>query len=112
MRFDCVYADAQDDGFLGVVLRQIPLESMGLDGAALRHVFGIEIENYPFPPVILEADGSAFLGFQREIGSFGAFSRRLGSGQETGGRKERRKNDGELHNAYNATKRLSHPPGS
>ena len=41
------HADAHDDRALAVVLGQVLLEVVRLDGAALRHVLGVEVQDHP-----------------------------------------------------------------
>jgi len=66
--FDSVEADAENDGVESVVLIEVALEVMGLDGAALGLVLGIEIENDPLAFEVREADGLVFLRGQGEVG--------------------------------------------
>jgi len=58
---DAVAADAQDDGIAFDIMRLIHLKLVGFAGSTRRLIFWIEIQHDPFPPVILQADGSAVL---------------------------------------------------
>ena len=67
--FHGVEGDAEDDGVGGVVLGLVALEVMGLDGATLGLVLGVEVEDDPLALVVGEGDGLVFLGGQGEVGS-------------------------------------------
>ena len=62
-----IHADADDDGVLLLVLRQVLLEVVGFDGAALRHVLRVEVQHHPLSLIVLQADVAALLGRQREL---------------------------------------------
>ena len=59
--FDGVEADAEDDCVEGVIPGHVALEVVGLDGAALGLVLGVEVEDDPLALVVGEADGLVFL---------------------------------------------------
>jgi hypothetical protein len=66
---DGIEADAEDDGVEGVVLIEVTLEVVGLDGATLGLVLGVEVEDDPLAFEVGEADGLVFLGGQSKVGS-------------------------------------------
>ena len=84
MGIDVIGADADDGGLLCGVLVLIALEVVGFDSAALSHVFRVEVNDHPLAFEILQADGFAFLGFEGEVGGFGAFGREVGGGGGSG----------------------------
>src|SRR5579863_496510 len=56
-----VDADAEDDGVVGVILGLVALEVVRLDGAALGHVLGVEVEHDPLAVEAVERDLRAIL---------------------------------------------------
>ena len=58
---DGVEADAENDGIESVVLIEVALEVVSLDGASLGLILGIEVENDPLTLEVAEADGLVFL---------------------------------------------------
>jgi len=70
--FDGVEADAEDYRVQSVILGHVALEVVGLDGAALGLVLGVEVEDDPLALVVGEADGLVFLRGQGEVGRGGA----------------------------------------
>jgi hypothetical protein len=66
--FDGVEADAEDDRVGGVILGDVALEVVSLDGAAGGLVLGVEVEDDPLALVVGEADGLVFLRGQGEVG--------------------------------------------
>ena len=58
---DRIERDAEDDRAERVVLGQITLEVMRLDGAALSEILGIEVQNDPFASEIVKAYRRAIL---------------------------------------------------
>jgi len=115
VRIDIIGADAYDGGFLRRVLIQIALEVVGFDGAALRHVFRIKVEDHPLTAELLQADGFALLGLKLEIRRHTALGRDVGGAQDGGGRGEtqRERGDderkGEFHTPFNACGAAIHP---
>jgi hypothetical protein len=65
---DRVHAHAEDHGVLGLELRQRVLKLVRLDGAAARHVLGIEVEHDPLAAIAIERDRLAGLRGQGEGG--------------------------------------------
>src|ERR1039457_3757046 len=63
-----IHADADDDGVLLLVLRQVLLKVVRFNGAALRHVFRVEVQHHPLSTKLLQADLATLLGRQRELG--------------------------------------------
>ena len=68
------------------VLILIALKIVRFDGAALRHVFRIEIQHDPLAFEIFQADRLTFLRLQREVRRLTAHCRNFGSLQ---GREQR-----------------------
>jgi len=66
--FHGVEADAEDDCVQSVILCHIALEVVGLDGAALGLVLGVEVENDPLALEVGEADHLVFLRRQGKVG--------------------------------------------
>jgi len=76
--FDGVERDTEYDSVECVVLGQVALEVMGLNGAAAGHVFGIKVEDNPFSLVLRERYRSVFLRGQAEAGSGSAWLEDIG----------------------------------
>ena len=68
--FDRVGADAEDDDVLFGEFWSEVAEVAGLDGAAGRAGFWIEVEDDLFAFEVGERDGFAVVGSEREVGSF------------------------------------------
>ena len=86
---DGVERDAEDDGVQSVVLGQVALEVVSLNGAAGGHVLGIEVEDDPLALVLESEMGCVLLRGQAEVGGGGADgwrSRRPGRGLHAGER--------------------------
>jgi len=66
MALDGIEANAEYDGVEGVVLIEVALEVVGLNGASLGLVLGVEVENDPLSFEVREADGLVFLRGQGE----------------------------------------------
>jgi len=70
---DAVEAHSQNCGIALGVLGLVDLKIVRLACAAGGLILGIEIEDYPFAAVVLQAHGGSFLGGQGEIGGQAPF---------------------------------------
>src|SRR5215471_10481922 len=61
-------ADAEYDGVLLLVQRDVALEVVSFSCAAAGEIFGVKVQNYPLAPQIAKANWFSVLGVQSKIG--------------------------------------------
>jgi hypothetical protein len=61
VRIGVLHADAENRGVIALLLRQVALEVVGLDGASRREVFRMKIKYDPFAAEIVQTDRLGFL---------------------------------------------------
>ena len=67
-----IEANAEHHSIVRLKLRQTALVGVGLNRASAGFVFGIEIKDHPFTPIIRKTDRSPVLRGQSEGGSLGS----------------------------------------
>src|SRR5579859_438044 len=68
VRLAGVETHAQHNCILSLIFCLILLKTVGLKGASLSEIFGIEVKNYPFAPILLQRNRRSILRVQLEIG--------------------------------------------
>src|SRR4051794_40649781 len=86
VRIDVVFADADDDGVLRLVLRQVALEVVRFERATRGEVLRVEVEDDPLALELVERDGRRILTRQLERRRGSPFGRRSGRGNVGGER--------------------------
>src|SRR5581483_10252635 len=95
MGVDGIEADSKNDSIALGIFRLVHLKLVGFFRSTRGLIFGIEVEDDPFAAKVFEADGSAVLRGEGEVGGGGASRGRGVPGGESGNENDECRGDDE-----------------